>query len=500
VLGHHRIGDYFWYSAFENPSFFDYFDVNGDLKQGCELRTHEALMAVITYIHESYHLVQDLTVGLAAWAQYSADDLAMTIHEIAQQLPHSPKNWPLSNMPGFKGSSHFRAVTSLLRQESFIHDCIYSSKMTDAVLDAELAAHPDLRDSPLNAGRGLTGQDLLECHAEILTERYLCGLVQKYPSAFDPDLLFDLRGCCRVEEMPPGQKLLALSASFLPFMKFGAGNRQHPLYPACSRPAEYGFILFLIDYALHLCPLRPTDSPLMPDIQDAIPTVRMLKLLGSVFPCLMQPEVKENFVLHEQYLYGEFMPRLASFNNRCNSEMHRAPSFYTYGEITRGWQELTARMLKRATAQGLLPLFELGQKYRLKGLEIVFRNPTQVYASNIVDFAMGVGFNPMIGTNSRMGLALPYVLGPSEHPDGRYEIPPSPIEAMDTFVAREIFLKLSTVIFTGDVFECPVESRLAFYPCPRRGGACKSIDRPRNIPLCFARQVLQDFYPQYANA
>lgn len=500
MLGHHNIGDYFWYTAFENNSYFDSFDMNGNLKEGKELKTHEVIMGTITYIHESYHLVQDLTLGLAAWVQYNSDEIAMNVHYLTQKIPSRLSGYPLSMVPVIAQSQVFQQVEMLRKERNFLHDCIYTSKITDSVLKAEINAHPGINHSLLEAAYGLTGQDLLECHAAILTERYISKLIIKYPSAFSKDILRDIEPYFRVEKMESCQKVLELFSKYVCGIKFDTANKQHPLYPVCTRPAEYGLILFLLDYALHVCPAQDEDSVLPPDIQDAIPAIRFLKIIGSVIPCLLELEDMSSFVLHEKYLYSDFMKRLVEFNNKCNKMAGKAPTFYLYGDITEKWQKLWKDMASRVSTQGLISLFELFCDYRLKALALMNNNPLQVYTSNITDFAINLGFTPMFSTNTGVRLAMPFVFAVQEDKNGNLKIPPNPIEMTDTFVGREIFRGVSDMIFSGDKFNCPAAKRIEFYPCRQRRDGCKSISNPGNIPQCFARQVLEDFYPEYTRA
>ncbi len=499
ALGRHRIGDFFWYTTFEDSNFFDFFE-QGNLIKGKEFKTHEDVMGVITYIHESYHLIQDLMLGVAAWIQYNSDEVAINIHEITKKLPAGNNVWPLSTASILRNNPNLQRVTQLRQEAKFLHDCVYTSNMTDAVLDAEIKAHLDLADSLLKDAYGLSGQDLLECHAAILTERFMAQLVAKYPSAFDKDILHDLEPYFLVEKMESSRQVLSLFSEFVSFVKFDTANKQHPLYPECARAAEYGLLLFALDYALHIYPVDATDRYFPPDIQDVIPTARFLKILGSILPCIMELKDRSSFVLSEDYLYSDFMEHLVTFNNKMNKKARKAASFYVYGEITGKWQELYKAIATRVNIDGLISLFELFYGFRSKALNMVKQDPLQVYQSNIINVSTSLGLNPMVSTNTKVGLAIPYVAAVEGDRKDGYKILPSPIEMMDTFVAREIFKELSDMIFGGDAFKCPAGTRLLFYPCNQRSDGCKCISRPGGIPDCFARQVLKDYYPQYAGA
>ena len=498
MLGHHDIGDYFWYTAFGNFSYFDFFDENGNLKPGKELRTHEEILSIITYIHESYHLVQDLTLGLAAWVHYNSDEIAISVHELAKKIPSRLSRYPLVTVPLISQNPIFQQVETLLKEKCFLHDCIYTSKITDAVLKAQIDAYPSMDHSYLDAARGLTGQDLLECHAAILTERYISGLMIRFPLAFNKAILSDIEPYFRVEAMESCQKVLELFSKYVYGIKFDRANQEHPLYPVCTRPAEYGLILFLLDYALHICPLENKGSALPPDIQDAIPTIRFLKIMGSVIPCLLELKDRSSFILNEQYLYSDFMEHLVAFNNKCNKLAGKASTFYLYQDITVKWQELWKGMVSRVNTEGLFSLFELFCEYHLKALAMTNRDLLHVYT--IRDFAITLGLNPMTSTNTEVRLSMPYVIFAQGDGEGNYVILPNPYEVTDTFIGRELFKGISEMIFSGDEFKCPAAERIAFYPCQQRSNECKCIVSPGNIPQCFARQVLEDFYPEYARS
>ena len=450
-------------------------------------------------------MVQDLTLGLAAWMQHNSDELAMSLYEIITRLPARLAKFPLTSMRMIRESDVFRLMEMRRKERSFIYDGVYTSSHTDAVLMAEMNAHPGKDGSLLEAALGLTGEDLLECHAAILTERYICSLIAKHPSAFNQTLLPDLESYFRVDQMESCQKVLNLFRLYLhDRIKFDAANRQHPLYPLCGRPAEYGLLLFALDFALHMCPLDDDSSTLPPDIQDAIPAIRFLKIIGAMLPCILQPEVRPSFVLHEKYLYSTFLSHLVAFNNRCNERAGRAPTFYHYSDITERWRNMWLHETSRVSQYPIASLFRIFFDYRLKALSLMQSDPTQVYESNIADLARTIGFNPMFSTNKVVRLATPYVLSVMVDEDQgggtKYVIPPSPWEMTDSFVGREIFKGVSEMIFFGDCFRCPVARRISYYPCEHRTDKCESIRDPNSIPPCFARQVLMDFYPVFAQA
>jgi len=502
MLGHHYIGDYFWHSAFEGNLYHELFDIKGRLKEGRRLEGHEEFIEVITYIHESFHLLQDLTLGLPTWLQYDSDSIAVGIKQLANQSTNnqtwfnkfkkrlgfatsSPQHPPLSKNKFLINSKTFRQVEALRNERAFLIDCIYSSHFTDAVLDAEIYAHPNIHGH-LEPAYGLTGEDLLECHAAILTERYISWLFKKNPTAYNPVILADVVQFFRVNEIIKCQKVLAVFSGFLKHLNFESANKEHPLFPSCPNAAELGFLLFLLDYALHISPLE-RGQILPPDIQDAIPTIRFLKILGSITPFLARNT--QRFHLDEKYLYSDFMSYLVEFNNQCNQMAGKSPSFCRYGETTNRWLKFWVSMDGLYKQEGLSSIFDDFKDYRLKSLKLMQADPLQVYTSTIHSFAIDIGLNPMVNTNSGIKLAMPYLV------DDENGIS-NPKEVLDMFVKKEVFKAVSESLFTGAVFSCPIATRYTFFPCNNRSSRCESIYLS-NIPECCGRQVIREFYNEY---
>lgn len=497
ILGHHKIGDYHWYTSFEKSNYFDSFDINNKLIEGKEFKTHEDILGLITFIHESYHFIQDITLGLCTWLQFNIDQYAIGIYQLSKLNPQAENIFPLHKITNLYSNKYINQLHSLEKENHFLNKCIYSSEMTDNVLDAESNAHKGISGN-LKVAYGLTGQDLIECHTAIMTERFLSNLIKKYPTAFNEKILKDLEPYFRVEKMNSTQKTLDVFNKYMSFLKYDKANQQHPLYPVCSRAAEYGFYLFLLDYALHC---HPVSTPNV-DIQDIIPTIRFLKLTGSVLTCLMNLKDRNEFNLNEEYLFIDFMPKLVKFINECNRMGNRGPSFIMYNDITKYWIDEYEKFSKSIYTLGLTSLFDIFHQYHVSALKIIDMNPMYVYTSSINSIIIDLNINPVFSTNTIVHSVSPFIGSlTEEQKDGRtiYKSSLTPYEMVDTFVGRELFIELSKMILNGSSFECPVVSRLNFYPCKEKTDKCHKIERPSHIPKCFAQQVFDDFYSNYSN-
>ena len=501
-LGHHRIGDYLWYTTFERNYFLSCFGSDEDFKNN--IKTHQDFLGLITFLHESYHLVQDLTLGLCIWVHLTTDELAITNYLLAKQLKLKNSGLPLSEFVNEGLRDLAQHADFLFIENQLLDDIIYTSKITDFILDHECRSNPEIL-SNLKSAYGLTGQDLLECHVAILTEFYVSRLIVKRAQAFSKAIIEDLEQYFRVDKIPACQKVLKIFHEKVGrFVKFDKANRQHPLYPECDRAAEYGFLLFLLDYSLHTCPLRNEGGDLS-GLEDIVPTTRFLKLVGSVMPCILDMPNQDEFVLSESYLYTKFMQRLSDFNNRCNSEVSASPgsrkdTFLPYSDITKRLQTLLAEISILASGVGLISLFNPFYQLRSKALSLVAKDSLHVYRTNIFDLATEIGFIPLESTNNRVGCAIFPFITQGENQDGQtvYHIPKDPTVLMDDYLRREIFLELTDKLFNDVDFECPLAKKeLTFYPCKNRCEICKSIRHITSIPQCFAKEVLEEFYPNW---
>jgi len=258
ILGHHKIGDRLWYTAFENSGPFELFELDGRLKKGRDFKTHDAFLGLVTLLHESSHFIQDQTLGICAWVQFNADEIAITVHTAGRRDKSEPH---LGSGSGSELVDECLAgrINDFFQDRHLLEEIIYSSRILDRVLEAESRADPSIADA-LKASFGLTGQDLFECHAAILTERRIAQLVAKNGGAFSKSVLDDLGSYFRPERMSSCQKILHIFQHYVGAIRFATANRQHPLYPHCTRAAEFGLLFFLLDYALHTCPLPSRDE------------------------------------------------------------------------------------------------------------------------------------------------------------------------------------------------------------------------------------------------
>ncbi len=495
ILGHHRIGDRLWYTAFERSNPLDLFKPDGTLKEGTEFKTHDAFLGLVTLLHESTHFIQDHTLGICAWVQLNADENAIAVHASQGLKPES--NRGSDSSPEMVDNSFANRIHGRHQEGHFLQEIIYSSRTLDRVLEAESRAHPSIADR-LEISFGLTGQELFECHAAILTERRIAHLMLHYKDAFSKSVVNDLAPYFRPERMTSCQRVIHTFKKYVEAIRFDTANRQHQLYPHCPRAAEFGLLLFLLDLALHTCPLPEGDEFNNGSaLQDVVPAVRFLKLAGSVMPCIM--EHRNEFNLNELYLHTEFMGLIVNHINYCNrlaSGPSSGTSFLRHDEVSRRWIQLFEELLKLAMLTGVRDLFEIFHRARIKGMELLLKDPLRVYRAHFLSIGMDLGLHPMFSTKERVELAAPLFITAEKTKEGRtaYTIPASPHSVMDTHLGRLIFIGLSESVWSGTEFCCPVATQYAFYPCPLRSGSCESIPHSSEIPQCFARQVWSDFY------
>lgn len=487
TLGHHTIGDCLWYTAFENSDPLDLLEPDGQIKQGKDFKTHERFLGLVTFLHESVHFLQDYTLGICAWVCWNADRLAIAVHRAGKPEGRN-------DAPGL-------ATAKFAKEQQFLHQCLYSSEILDRILDAEIHANPSIAGM-LEGAYGLTGEDLLECHAAILTEWHIARLIRRAGGAFDSDVLEEMASYFRPESMPSCQKALRFFREALSRIRFDKANRAHPLYPHSSRAAEYGLLLFLLDFALHTNPLpEAPESYEGSRLQDSVPAARFLKLVGSVVPCILHTKDPDAFSLHEEFLHTSFMQRLASHINYCNDLAAAFPSqvtrsFLLHNEVSALWVKLYTAIVADAEASGLLDLFDLFHRARIRGMARRQNDPLYLYRTDVTGLAHDIGIYPMFSTKERVSMVVDPFLTQREAPDGRriYDTPVAPHTVMDTHLGRLIFLAQSESIAFGKTFCCPVAAQYDFYPCPLRADSCKSIAHSAGIPECFARQVWSDFY------
>ncbi|MGE5571224.1 MAG: hypothetical protein ACM3S5_19495 [Rhodospirillales bacterium] len=396
--GRHQIYDCLWYTAFENSDPLDSFELDGTLKEGKTFKTHDAFLGLLTFLHESSHFIQSHRLGICAWVQMNADQTAISIHALAKLT--DPSVAVRSAAARYRQDRNSFAIWAedLPREREFLDDVLYSSRVFDRILDAEIRAHPSV--APVfKLFYGLTGQDLPECHAAIMTERRIALLLAQSPGAFSNVVLEDMASSFRPDQMPSCQKALRIFEHLTAGIRFERANKQHPLYPHCTRPAEYGLLLFLLDFALHACPLPKTAGSGGSDLQDVVPAARFLKLAGSVMPCILAMEDRSEFTLDEHYFHTGFMKQLVAFIRRCNELGARpgsagAESFLSYDEISRRWISLFEEISKLAEATGVRDLFELFHRARIRSMEGLLKNPLSVYRTDVLALALELGLYP----------------------------------------------------------------------------------------------------------
>lgn len=495
--GTHRIGDRYWTSLL---SYLDegrpFVDVLENVEKTDSFDTHTSFLGLVTAIHESYHLMQDLSLGLCIWVQYNLDEYSFDVGRLLHE--DGLNSFPLSDYIDEHKKSITNTLHSLIKEQKTIDDLIYTSKITDNIIEAEIRIRPSLEEG-FKASFGLRGIDLLETHAAILAEFEISRIIKKHPNKFSNVILKDCESAYRVKMMPQCRKVLEIFENHIGrVMRFNTANSQHPLYPECLYAAELGFLLFLVETALHTAPLVPDLNDLSL-FEDAVPTSRFLKLSGSVIPCIMRE--KDNgrpFNLSEDYLFGEFDYILKSFIDMCNQEAHvenismgrfnndennisiksvRKNTFLTSEDVTSKWLSYIAPFVNNELADGF------GKYKQIKrAMELRSSKPRFMYNTGFMEFANIVGVHVVNDTGENM-----HVIPTHKNPKGN-QLPVTASLIIRSSVSNRVFHKIADMLFRSGRMECPYFSEYSFL-CEDKKEECKMIENLNDIPVCRARMI-----------
>ncbi|MFL5382459.1 MAG: hypothetical protein ACJ8GN_08125 [Longimicrobiaceae bacterium] len=514
TLGYHNIGDYHSYVSF--PESVRWMGEHADE----DFTNPGAFLSLILVVHESYHLFQDLVTGLCCWIERRRDDTLPGASTQGSGLD-----------PFFAG--HDRGWEALSEQR-----LVYSSELTEALVDAEIRAFPKLADL-LRPLMDLTGQDILECQAAILTELYIASLVTQRPSAFSPAVMHELAGSWRMELMPGYNRPWELFKQWTAAINFTTANREHPLHRHCPRAAEYALLAFILDMAVHIPPremLGELDfATELPILQDTAPACRFAKLGMSVVPAMLAAVSKGTEIsLVPCDLYRWLAPELEAVVNRASQSARagnvrkirrsflgklllrlsnqagdsRRPTFVGIDATTRGWLEVYRNHPMKSRFPRLVAT-------RMRALLVRLAHPEVLFEMSPLDFFHHVGLPRYYTTSEGVATGLP---GLTECPPeqaaefARWGVPNAGLPAIGSGGDGTLYLAVEPYAFIDEVVLrettlaslqgragnlplcCPLATpRLGFYPCPSRRPGCASIPALDELPRegCLVRDALE---------
>jgi hypothetical protein len=500
LLGYHRFGEHHFSSIFSDvPSPLGIGKLNDNYD------THESFAALVTAIHENFHVMQELTQGFSLWNWYLDHDLAAHMAESVNDIP-AGHLFKFPRMPREPSTPHSILIdrddpADLARQRHWERDIIRrhvaSSDLAKEIIEVSTAGR-GLQNVPPDA-LSLTTLDLMECHAAILTELYIATLIFEQPENFSQKITDDLAGLFRVHRMAPEYNR-ALRIVLQLFQtspgKFERGNPS-PAYQHIEQPWAYEMTAFLLDYALHTPPDPSVNVSNRPDlcaVEDMLPVVRFHKLLLAYWKQLFTVNNSGGRVaLDLGRLYSHESPILAQTINDANRSIRdefgdvaitveggtRADTFISLEGATHLWLD---RLRKYPALRQHFPeLFHA----RMKSLELRLSDPNFWYSLQPVEFAVAVNV-PFLFSKSRSGLQyFPLFVVPadvigdeardeyrqkcvqalrsaSSNPESAFvsksELPNYvvPHRFIKSIVEHEIFCRVGELLLSGGVVMCPI--------------------------------------------
>jgi len=358
-LGHHQLGTYHWAGLLAEGTRSLGFGSYETFRSPLEFA------GLVTAVHETYHLLQGISLGTCLDYDIAQDSFATALSAFLRRQPkealrHLPLRYDLVKVdPQSKAILTSRKVGKVegawLKFEHLEKE-LKTAEFSNRFLAQEVRASAD----PVSEGcKGITAEDLLETMAALLTERYVSWLIKMRPEAFNVKVLTDLAGIFRVEAMPQCRRVLSVFRKFVsPVIDPSSANADHPLFPACPNPVENDFLVFLTDYALHKPPLPEASAwPQLDtsDWQNLTPAVRFVKLMTAFVVHILEKKgqlgdlwTKMTVKLARKIRRADEMARRAEAKGK-QAPLYKSPyAFLNFNATTREWQKLLRRLSRTA--------------------------------------------------------------------------------------------------------------------------------------------------------
>jgi hypothetical protein len=552
--GYHNIGDFHYFTALPEAAQW-----LGSRKEDT-FETHDSFLSLITTVHETYHVMQELQSALCCWASIVRDDLAAAVLTRADKpfLSEALRGDDLAaavlkkiiETEGKKPTVNIKAVSE---EEAFVDKLINSSEVSRALLEAEIP--PQFADS-LPSLFELTGHDLLECHAAILTELYIAKLMKGQPDAFSRPIVDDMSVCFRVPLMSGYSRPLEIFRQLVGRgANFDTVNRQHPLYPHCQYGAEYSLLAFILDFALHVPSGHLAGEPdyysRTSAVEDVVPVCRFIKMVFALPCCFLLTRQRGSLMnLDPGSLYSSLGKDLVQVINVSNmiaraqnlrstrtlpsvSELVTLPrnkilkrlnlqeckdSFIGFDGTTSGW-------IDRYQRHKFNSVFTRIYSVRRKALRARSSDPGGFFTASSPDIIYGVtGLQGYYRTPRGTEMMPPWFtneeveLDPPENVNGFVgnilkflrsrkkgktsttvtTFAMSPYGFLPEVIAHETLLEVARMLYRHKPMQCPLTTdKLDFYPCPTRNASCNSIAELNQFPVgdCIARRTIEDVLP-----
>lgn len=537
TLGYHRFGEYHYFTAF--PEGAPFIGASEDEKY----HTHESFAALVTGVHENYHLMQDMLQGFCLWSWSVKHKLATAVAgSIYGSTSSRPVEIPLWRSPEkrphtFKVDLSDPLAKKFYYELDFIREVALSSDINRRVIEAEVRLTPGLSLWIPDGAYSLTTNDMLECHAALLTELYVSKLIAEYPNRFSVKIVEESSPLFRLGHMSPkyNRPLRMVVDKFGPIMS-KLPEEAHPMYTQIDHGELYFLTAFLLDYALHVPPDPFFNVSTQPDLsawEAILPPVRFLKLLLFFIGEMTNKDNRKTFT-DERLYYSHVSRALATAINLAdsNSEERKfkrihAPNdpnlratFFPIDEVTKLWQDELEKLY--------LTFFSELYDVKSKALQLRLKHPDYWFALNPFLFQLDVGLPHLIITRheGKRGLrVLPFFSSPKQMSEselksyikhsaqavfgglatGNWKIKEKenfpmtlvPFTFVETVMEHDMFCRFGEATLSSGSLRCPLtESLGAFVPCKPRTPSCEMIKEPNSLPLheCMLRRVIESHF------